>query len=118
MTMLVGQEKLRISEPLAGLDGEREKRSDQLIESEIAERVLARFGRIAVTTEERRRACSVKMAPSAGEERRDRGGRRASGLLRVPSCRPLVLLGQTRAHVGARASWPSTRSTERPEGQI
>jgi hypothetical protein len=60
---LIGEKKLRISEPLAGLDGEREKRRDQLIELEIAERVLVRFGRTAVTTEERRRACSVKTAP-------------------------------------------------------
>jgi hypothetical protein len=44
MTMLMGQEKLPISEPLARLHGEREKSSDQLIKLEITERVRARFG--------------------------------------------------------------------------
>ena len=59
------------------------KRSDQLFELEIAERLPARFGRIAVTPEERRRACFGKGGPSAGEQRSDRGGRRASGLRRA-----------------------------------
>ena len=40
----IGQEKQRISERLARLDGERTKLGDQLNELEIAERILARFG--------------------------------------------------------------------------
>jgi hypothetical protein len=47
MTMLRGQRKLRISEPLARLDGKRQGLSDQLIELEITKRVCARFGWIA-----------------------------------------------------------------------
>jgi hypothetical protein len=53
MTMLLGHEKLPISEPLARLDGQWEKRSDRLIELEIADRVPARFARIAVTSGDR-----------------------------------------------------------------
>jgi hypothetical protein len=56
MTMLRGQRKLRISEPLARLDGKRQGLSDQLIELEITKRVCARFGWIAVSTEERGKA--------------------------------------------------------------
>ena len=56
MTTLMEQEKQRISQRLARLDAEREKLSGELDELEIAERVLARFGRKAVTTEKRRRA--------------------------------------------------------------
>ena len=46
MAMLdeIGQEKQRISERLARLDGERTKLGDQLNELEIAERILTRFG--------------------------------------------------------------------------
>src|ERR1700730_5517094 len=55
MTTLMEQEKQRISERLARLDAEREKLSGQLDELEIAERVLARFGGRAVTTEKRQR---------------------------------------------------------------
>ena len=40
----IGQEKQRISERLARLDGERAKLGDQLNELEIAERILTRFG--------------------------------------------------------------------------
>jgi hypothetical protein len=85
MTMLMGQEKLRISERLARLDGEREKLSNQLIELEIAERVLARFGRKAVTPEKRRRARPAKTALAAGEERRVRGAKQAPSVRRAPS---------------------------------
>ena len=56
MTTLMEQEKQRISQRLARLDAEREKLSGELDELEIAERVLARFGGKAVTTEKRRRA--------------------------------------------------------------
>jgi hypothetical protein len=49
----MGQEKLSIFKPLARRDGQRGKRNDQFIDLETAERVPARFGRIAVTTEER-----------------------------------------------------------------
>src|SRR5690348_14725289 len=56
MTTLMEQEKQRISERLVRLDAERERLSGQLDELEIAERVLARFGVRAVTTEKRQRA--------------------------------------------------------------
>src|SRR5258708_38650953 len=51
----IGQEKQRISERLARLDGERTKLGDQLNELEIAELILARFGGKAEATERRRR---------------------------------------------------------------
>jgi len=54
MTMLMGQQKLWISEPPARLEGEAEERSDQIIQLEIAERIPARFGGIAVIPEGRR----------------------------------------------------------------
>ena len=80
MTTLMGQEKQRISELLARLDAEREKLSSQLDELEIAERVLARFGRKAVTTEKRGRARPAKTAPTTGEERRARGNQQVRGV--------------------------------------
>ena len=56
MAMLdeIGQEKQRISERLARLDGERTKLGNQLNELEIAERILTRFGGTAVATEKQR----------------------------------------------------------------
>ena len=63
MTTSMGQEKQRISERLVRLDVEREKLGTQLNELEIAERVLARFGRKAVTTEKRSRARPAKTTP-------------------------------------------------------
>jgi hypothetical protein len=80
MTMLVEQEKQRISERLARLDAEREKLIDQLNELEIAERVLARFGGKTIATEKRSRARSAKTAPAAGERRRARGGQHVVGV--------------------------------------
>ena len=41
----IGQERQRIAERLARLDGERAKLAEQLNELEIAERVLSRFGK-------------------------------------------------------------------------
>ena len=75
MTRLMGQEKQRISERLERLDVEREKLSAQLYELEIAERVLARFGRKAVTIGKRGTARLAKTAPVATEKRRARGNR-------------------------------------------
>jgi hypothetical protein len=49
MTTLMGQEKQRISERLARLDGEREKLSAQLSELEIAERSSLSRSRAAAT---------------------------------------------------------------------
>jgi len=75
---LMEQEKQRISQRLARLDAEREKLSGELDELEIAERVLARFGGKAVTTEKRRRARPAKMTPGAaaaeGRGRSDQKG--------------------------------------------
>ena len=76
----VGQEKLRISERVMRVDGERTKLSDQLNELEIAERALRRFGGKAVAPERRRRAGVARTAPMAGEERRVRGGQQAPNL--------------------------------------
>jgi hypothetical protein len=80
MTTSMGQEKQRISERLARLDAEREKLGTQLNELEIAERVLARFGGRAGTTEKRRRAPRAKTTPAAGEERKARGNQQALGM--------------------------------------
>jgi len=76
----MGQEKQRISERLARLNAEQEKLSAQLNELEVAERVLARFGRKAVTTEKRTRAHSAKTAPAAGKERTARGNQQVLGV--------------------------------------
>ena len=65
MTTLKEQEKQRISQRLARLDAEREKLSGELDELEIAERVLARFGRKAATTEKQRRTRAAKTPPRA-----------------------------------------------------
>ena len=73
----IGQEKLRISERLARLDAERTKLGDQLKELEIAERVLARFGEKADSTERRRRGRPARTASAAGRERSARGGQQA-----------------------------------------
>src|SRR2546423_12715034 len=73
----IGQEKQRISERLARLDGERTKLGDQLNELEIAERILTRFGGKAETTERRSRGRPARTAPAAAGERGARGGRQA-----------------------------------------
>ena len=80
MTTLMGQEKQRISERLERLDAEREKLSAQLNELEMAERVLARFERKAVTTGKRARARPAKTPPVAGEKRRARGKQQTPGV--------------------------------------
>ena len=72
----IGQEKQRISERLARLDGERTKLGDQLNELEIAERILTRFGKTAEATE-RRRGRPAKTASAAGGERSARGRQQA-----------------------------------------
>ena len=72
MTTLMEQEKQRISQRLARIDAEREKLSGELDELEIAERVLARFGGKAVTTEKRRRARPAQTTPGAAAEGRGR----------------------------------------------
>ena len=58
----IGQEKQKVSERLARLDAEREKLGAQLNELEVAERVLARFGRVE-TTERRRRGRPARTTP-------------------------------------------------------
>jgi hypothetical protein len=80
MNRLMGQEKQRISERLARLNAEQERLSAQLNELEVAERVLARFGGKAVTTEKRTRAYSAKTAPAAGKERATRGNQQTPGV--------------------------------------
>ena len=76
----IGQEKQRISERLARLDAEREKLNGQINELEIAERVLARFGGKAVTTEKRSRARPAKTTPGAAAEGRGRSERKTPGV--------------------------------------
>jgi hypothetical protein len=76
----IGQERQRIAERLARLDGERAKLAEQLNELVIAERVLSRFGqgaKVAVRGRGRRPAQAV--APAAGE-RRARTAQPAPGL--------------------------------------
>ena len=79
MAMLdeIVQEKQRISERLARLDGERTKLGDQLNELEIAERILTRFGGKADATERRSRGRPARTAPAAGGERSARRGQQA-----------------------------------------
>ena len=72
----IGQEKQRISERLARLDGERAKLGDQLNELGIAERILTRFGKTAEAIE-RRRGRPARTAPAAGGERSARGRQQA-----------------------------------------
>ena len=76
----IGQEKQRISERLARLDGERTKLGNQLNELEIAKRILTRFGGTAEATEKRSRERKERAAPAAGGRRRARGGQQAPTL--------------------------------------
>jgi hypothetical protein len=80
MTTLMEEEKQRISERLERLDAEREKLRAQLNELEIAERVLARFGRKAVTTGKRGRARPAKTAPAPSEKRKAQGNQQTLGV--------------------------------------
>ena len=80
MTALMEQEKQRISQRLARLDAEREKLSGELDELEIAERVLARFGGKAVTSEKRRRARPAKTTPRAAAEGQGPSDQKAPGV--------------------------------------
>jgi len=73
----IGQEKQRISERLARLDGERIKLADRLNELETAERVLTRFGVKGATTERRRRGRPASAAPGPEGKGRARGGQQA-----------------------------------------
>jgi hypothetical protein len=70
--MLQGQGKLRSSEPFARLDGEREvpKATNSL--NWKSPKALARFGRMAVRTEERHARRRPRRRP--GDDRRNRGG--------------------------------------------
>lgn len=68
----ITQEKQKIAERLNRLDAERAKLADQLNELEIAERVLARFGKSEVIAT-RRRGRPMRAAPPAAAERRARG---------------------------------------------
>ena len=80
MTALMEQEKQRISQRLARLDAERKKLSGELDELEIAERVLARFGGKAVTSEKRRRARPAKTTPGAAAEGQGPSDQKAPGV--------------------------------------
>src|ERR1700680_2161265 len=73
----IGQEKQRISERLARLDGERIKLGNQLNELEIAERILTRFGGTAEAAQERGGGRRASTAPAAGGQRSARGRQQA-----------------------------------------
>jgi hypothetical protein len=75
MTMLMGQEKQRISERLERLDAEREKLSAQLNELETAERVLAGFEGKSAKTRKPERARSANTAAAVGKKHRAQGKR-------------------------------------------
>src|SRR5260370_11876496 len=75
MTMLMGQEKQRISERLKRLDAEREKLIAQRNELEIAEGVLARFEGKAATTGKVERARPANTAPALDKKHRSQGKR-------------------------------------------
>jgi hypothetical protein len=75
----IGQEKQRIAERLARIEGERTKLADQLNELEITERVLTRFGGSADTADRRRRGRPARTAPAAAApQRRTRGRQQAA----------------------------------------
>jgi len=66
----IGQEKQKLSDRLARLDTERSKLADQLNELEVAERVLSRFGKTALTEKRRRgRPARTEPAPAAQRSR-------------------------------------------------
>ena len=75
MTMLMGQEKQRISERLERLDAEREKLSAQLNEMETAERVLAGFEGKSATARKPERARPANTAAAVGKKHRAQGKR-------------------------------------------
>ena len=75
MTMLMGQEKQRISERLERLDAEREKLSAQLNELETAERVLAGFEGKSAKTRKPARARPANPAAAGGKKHRAQGKR-------------------------------------------
>ena len=60
----IEHEKQKVSERLARLDAERERLGAQLNELEVAERVLARFGRVE-TAARRRRGRPARTTPAA-----------------------------------------------------
>jgi hypothetical protein len=67
----IGQAKQRISERLARLDSDRAKLAEQLNELEIAERVLARFGKGEADAARRRgRPAKAAPPPSPGPRQR------------------------------------------------
>ena len=77
----IGQERQRIAERLARLDGERAKLAEQLNELEIAERVLSRFGKGATVAVRGRRGRPARAAaPPAAGERRTRAPQPAPGM--------------------------------------
>lgn len=78
----IGQEKQRVAERLARLDSDRAKLAERLNELEIAERVLAQFGK-GETAPPRRRGRPARAAAGGAGERRQRMQRAqqsASGL--------------------------------------
>ncbi len=76
----IRQDKPRIGERLARLDAGRAKLAEQLVELEIAERVLSRFGMGSATAERRRRGRPARTTAPAATERRARAARPELGL--------------------------------------
>ena len=100
MTMLMGQEKQRISERLERLDAEREKLSAQLNELEIAERVLAGFEGKSAKTRKPERARSANIAAAVGKKYRAQGKRQMPTM----SLSDATLKAVQAQHEGATAS--------------
>ena len=75
----IAQERQRLAERLAKIDGERAKLAEQLAELEAAERVLSRFTQTKTQAPRRgRRAATPETAAAAAAPRRGRRGRRAA----------------------------------------
>ena len=100
MTILMGQEKKRISERLEWLDAERKKRSAELNELEIAARVLARFEGKAAKTMKLERARPANTAATVGKKHRAQGKRQMPAI----SLSDATLKAVQAHHEGATAS--------------
>ena len=100
MTILMGQEKKRISERLERLDAEGEKLSAELNELEIAERVLGRFEGKAAKTTKLERARPANTAATAEKKHRAQGKRQMPAI----SLSDATLEAVQAYHEGATAS--------------
>ena len=98
----ITQERQRLAERLAKLDGERARLAEQLAELEAAERVLSRFAQAP-----RRGRRAAARAPVAAAPRRGRRARVAK-----PAVPPLAALSLGEATLRAVAERPGTSAVE------